>query len=192
MFNCGSVWHSVKEGGYLGAYLREGFASPVLLRLAEELRAALPGVFGEHQLTQLWAYKYAQRSPRGTALHADQAAVNVNLWITPDDANLEEEGGGAAASERDGGMAVYDVPPPGSWGMGEYNSVGAEAQARIRRFLRESGARREQVPHRANRVVIFDSTLFHESSEHHFKPGYKNRRINITLLFGKKKTASGS
>ena len=28
--------------------------------------------------------------------------------------------------------------------------------------------------------------LFHETDRFHFKPGYKNRRINITLLFGKR------
>jgi hypothetical protein len=30
--------------------------------------------------------------------------------------------------------------------------------------------------------------LFHETDRFHFKPGYKNRRINITLLFGKRGT----
>ena len=30
-----------------------------------------------------------------------------------------------------------------------------------------------------------DSTLFHTTDEIQFKPGYCNRRINVTLLFGK-------
>jgi hypothetical protein len=27
-------------------------------------------------------------------LHADEAAINVNLWVTPTDANLDPSGGG--------------------------------------------------------------------------------------------------
>ncbi len=40
------------------------------------------------------------------------------------------------------------------------------------------------VPYRANRAVIFDSNLFHETDRPRFKDGYLNRRINITLLYG--------
>ena len=44
------------------------------------------------------------------------------------------------------------------------------------------------VPYRANRAVIFDSDLFHETDVISFKPGYENRRINVTLLFGRRQT----
>jgi len=44
------------------------------------------------------------------------------------------------------------------------------------------------VPYRANRAVIFDSDLFHETDVIRFKPGYENRRINVTLLFGRRQT----
>jgi hypothetical protein len=45
------------------------------------------------------------------------------------------------------------------------------------------------VPYRANRAVIFDSDLFHETDVIHFKPGYENRRINVTLLYGRRQGA---
>jgi hypothetical protein len=32
--------------------------------------------------------------------------------------------------------------------------------------------------------VIFDSTLFHATDAFRFAPGYENRRVNVTLLFG--------
>ena len=35
-------------------------------------------------------------------------------------------------------------------------------------------------------AVVFDSDLFHETDTIHFKPGYENRRINVTLLFGRR------
>jgi hypothetical protein len=41
-----------------------------------------------------------------------------------------------------------------------------------------------RVPYRANRAVIFDSDLFHASDDPHFRDGYSNRRINVTILYG--------
>ena len=41
-----------------------------------------------------------------------------------------------------------------------------------------------RVPHRQNRCVIFNSNLFHRTATLSFKPGYRTRRINLTLLFG--------
>jgi hypothetical protein len=36
--------------------------------------------------------------------------------------------------------------------------------------------------------VLFDSSLVHVTDELKFKPGYENRRVNITLLYGKART----
>jgi hypothetical protein len=41
------------------------------------------------------------------------------------------------------------------------------------------------VPHKQNRAVIFNSDLFHETDTINFKEGYENRRINVTMLFGR-------
>ena len=46
---------------YVGAYLNDGLHAKVLLALAQELRAALPGILGPHPLRHLWAYKYDER-----------------------------------------------------------------------------------------------------------------------------------
>ena len=51
-------------------------------------------------------------------------------------------------------------------------------------FLVQAGANSVTVPYRANRAVIFDSDLFHETDRIEFKEGYTNRRINITMLYG--------
>jgi hypothetical protein len=37
---------------------------------------------------------------------------------------------------------------------------------------------------------MFNSDLFHETGPLTFKPGYENRRINITMLFGKRNDAA--
>ena len=42
------------------------------------------------------------------------------------------------------------------------------------------------MPHRQNRAVIFDSDLFHQTDTIAFADGYLNRRINVTMLYGRR------
>ena len=49
------------------------------------------------------------------------------------------------------------------------------------------GSGKMLVPYNENRVVLFNSDLFHETDRLEFKPGYENRRINITMLFGNRR-----
>ena len=168
-----TIWYDFKhEGGYLGAYINEGFDCELLLQIAEDLPKALPGIFHGHRLTQMWAYKYESRL-EGIGLHADAAAINVNFWITPDSANLDPSSGG---------LVVYDKEAPADWDFAKYNNnVPA-----VRKFLQESGSRAVAVPYRQNRAVIFNSDLFHNTDQFSFAPGYENRRINVTMLFGER------
>ena len=39
------IWYDVKPEGYLGAYWDDGFATPLLFQIADELHAALPRIF---------------------------------------------------------------------------------------------------------------------------------------------------
>jgi tetratricopeptide (TPR) repeat protein len=164
-----TIWRDVFEG-YLGARPQSGFACPLLAQVAEELASAYPEIFEDHPLLFAWAFKYEQ-GMSGTKIHADFAAVNVNFWITPDEANEDPE---------TGGLIVWDVAAPLDWDFAKYNAD----DAAIREFLTDSGAQPTQIPYRANRAVVFDSDLFHETDVMRFRPGYDNRRINITLLYG--------
>ena len=57
-----TIWFDCKEhGGYLGAYLHEGFDHPVLIALARELGERLGGIIGEHRLAQMWAFSVTGR-----------------------------------------------------------------------------------------------------------------------------------
>jgi tetratricopeptide (TPR) repeat protein len=168
-----TFWHDSRYlGGYLGAYWEQGFGSPLLVQIAAELRAALPNMLGNHALRQMWAYKYDSQGG-GIGVHADSAAVNVNFWITPDEANLDQDRGG---------LLVHHVRAPKDWEHGDYNSW--ESEAKIETLLAASGADSTRVPYRANRAVLFDSDLFHRTDHYRFKPGYLQRRINVTMLFG--------
>jgi len=165
-----TMWSRTYSGGYLGAFMGGGLANPLVLQIAEELRLRLGPIFGEHQLEQCWAFKYDSRL-RGINIHADVAAVNVNFWITPDEACEDPE---------TGGLVVWDVESPPDWPFGDYN----ENEPKIRAFLEESGAKAIRVPHRCNRAVVFNSTLFHETDDIKFQDHYLSRRVNMTMLFG--------
>lgn len=173
-----TVWRKAYDGGYLGAFPEHGFAPPLLAQIAEELRAVYPAIIEDYPLLHFWAFKY-DSSLRGIKKHADFAAVNVNFWITPDEANLDPE---------HGGLVVWDVAAPLDWDFAKYNA----SEEDILAFLAQEKAKPITIPYRANRAVIFDSDLFHETDTIRFKPGYQNRRINITLLFGRRQKQRNS
>jgi hypothetical protein len=55
---------------------------------------------------------------------------------------------------------------------------------KLMEWVKESGAEEVSIPHRCNRAVLFDSNLVHRTDDFQFAPGFENRRINITMLFG--------
>lgn len=108
-------------------------------------------------------------------------AVNVNIWLSLDGANLNKESGG---------LVVYTAKPPATWDFDSYNT---NTDAVIEQLLKPTNFANITVPHRPNRAVIFDSALFHQTDKYSFKQGYENGRINLTLLFGKmNKGSTGS
>ncbi len=167
-----TIWQKIYADGYLGAMSEDGFGSPLLAQIDQELRQSWPHIFRNLPLCQCWAFKYDSRM-RGIGLHADSAAVNINFWITPDDANLDPQSGG---------LVLWDEPAPQDWSFAQYN----QDQAGIRRFLEEKKAHSVTVPFRTNRAIIFRSDLFHKTDDFTFRAGYLNRRINITLLYGQR------
>ena len=170
-----TIWFTHYQNGYVGAFLGDGFASPLLAQIAEELPAALPGIFGGHKLHQAWAFKYDSRLS-GINMHADFAAVNVNFWITPDDALEDKE---------TGGLIVWDKQAPLDWDFDKFNND----QDAMRKFLADNHAKPVRIAYRQNRALVFNSDLFHENDRIVFREGYENRRINITLLYGRRENA---
>jgi hypothetical protein len=172
-----TVWFQNRSYGRLGAFFQgDGFNCPLLIQIAEELRDAFPRVMGKHEVLQIWGFKYNSYQPE-TRPHADFAAVNVNFWITPDDANLEKDSGG---------MIIYDVEAPIEWDFDTYNKEGEIIEA----YLHGKDAKEIRIPYKANRAVIFNSDLFHKTEPLQFKDEYENRRINVTFLLGNREDSS--
>ncbi len=166
-----TVWHRIYEAGYIGAIPADGFACPFLAQLAEEIASRFPRIVGPHAFKYLGAFKYDSELSRGTNTHADLAAVNVNFYITPDEANLDPESGGMAVWN-----ATIDTEPL----MRQLNG----SEQAIKAYLASRKAVVTRIPHRANRAVIFKSSLIHKTDDCKFRTGYANKRINVSLLFG--------
>jgi len=175
-----TVYFDIK-GGYLGAYSADGMQHPVFMKIVDELRSAMPRIFcnastGEPlDLINIWSYKSDPAHSGGLGIHADLATVNLNLWVTPDEANL---------NTSSGGLHVYDYKPElvNHEDFDNVNSM-SNIEQNLRR-LEESNATRVTFPYRRNRAILFESSLFHQSDDFQFAGGYRNFRINFTLLFG--------
>src|SRR5882672_11247472 len=166
-----TIWHDFSHiDGFVASYLEDGLACPLLLQIADELRHAFPDILGGYPLSQAWTFKGLQ-AQAAVDVHADDAAVSVNFWVTPTEANLEP---------GHGGLVVCRAPPPDDWEIRDYD----QDHERIVTFLEQKAADSFVVPYRQNRAVLFRSRLFHHSDRPKFASTYENHRINLTLLYG--------
>jgi hypothetical protein len=167
-----TIWHDFSHiGGFVASYLEDGLACPLLLMIADEIRSTFPELLEKHPLSQAWAFKGLEAKAVIDA-HADDAAISINFWVTPDQANIDP---------GHGGLVVCRVPPPAEWEVRDYHAD----KETIATFLQQHANDSLIVPYRENRAVLFESRLFHRSDAPEFATGYENRRINLTLLFGR-------
>eukprot|EP00401_Gymnodinium_catenatum_P016862 CAMPEP_0117457572 /NCGR_PEP_ID=MMETSP0784-20121206/476_1 /TAXON_ID=39447 /ORGANISM="" /LENGTH=505 /DNA_ID=CAMNT_0005251047 /DNA_START=123 /DNA_END=1640 /DNA_ORIENTATION=- len=155
-----TIWYQERRS-YLGAAMGTGFATPLLAQIAQGLRQAFPDILCDLPLANVWAFKFDDELQSGIDIHADSSAVNVNLWITPDENNLDH---------ASGGMVVFDTAA-----TPEQRSIRSETLDRRANVT---------VTYRQNRAVIFDSARFHTTQTFVFRQGLRKRRINVTFLFG--------
>lgn len=174
-------WNTIYGRGYLGAFRQNGFTPQALETLSLEMVQNLPEIFNttnKRNLSQMWAFKYESKCP-GIDIHADFAAVNVNFWITPTEANADYD------KEKDigktGGMWIWDAGAPPDWDFTRYNG---DDKNEVMEYLEKQQSKAVYIPYKYNRCVMFDSNLFHKTADVNFMPGFDNKRINVTMLFG--------
>ena len=167
-----TIWHDFSHiGGFVASYLEDGLACPLILQIADEIRGTFAELLRDHPLSQAWAFK-GLKSASAVDVHADDGAISVNFWVTPNEANLKPDRGG---------LVVSLAPPPADWQMNDYDAD----QNRIVAFLEQYPHDRLKVSYRDNRAVLFELRLFHWSDAPEFAPGYQNHRINLTFLYGR-------
>jgi tetratricopeptide (TPR) repeat protein len=167
-----TIWHDFSHiGGFVASYLEDGLACPLILQIADEIRGTFAELLRDHPLSQAWAFK-GLKPASAIDVHADDGAISVNFWVTPNEANLKPDRGG---------LVVSLAPPPADWQLSDYEAD----QQRIVAFLEQNPQDRLRVPYRENRAVLFESRLFHWSDTAEFAQGYENHRINLTFLYGR-------
>jgi tetratricopeptide (TPR) repeat protein len=166
-----TFWFDVHYNGDVGAGIENGFCSPLVLQIAQEIRTSLPGIFGEHQFSSCWTFKYMEEVS-GLSTHADDGAVSVNLWITPNEANLNPDTGGIEFWNKKAPFHYFGKP---------HEEKMKDAQT----LLNEPDAESVYVPYRCNRAMVFHSNVFHNTAPIDFKDGYENKRINMTFIYGR-------
>lgn len=175
-----TIFTRVYIQGYIGAFLADGFgASPVVQQVADELRTLVfPDLLAGAHLRQAWAYVYARHGddgsshPKGIDAHADDADVSINVWITPDEANL---------NRRPGGLVIYHTTQPKNWTFAKANRDSGAIYDYLENNSDEDA--RITVPYRFNRATLLNGYRFHKTDDLDFKPGFGNHRINLTFLF---------
>jgi Flp pilus assembly protein TadD len=172
-----TVFFRDSEAGFVGSYMSEGFVCSLIYQVIADLKRNLSDILAGLPLNNMWVYRYASRGS-GVKTHTGDGSVTINFWITPDEANLNPNGGS--------GLVMYDKEQPLDWDWLKYNTYKDDprVQARINEFL--ASANSLTIPYRCNRAVIFHSNLFHRSDPFHFHDSFENRRMNITMLFGQR------
>jgi hypothetical protein len=165
-----TCWHDWRRGNYVGSYMVDGLHAPIFFEVAAALKQHLAPLLGSYPHASHWAYKYAPEGG-GVGLHADEyGCINVNLWLTPDVANLEAASGG-------GGLHIHEVLAPLDWNPVAY-------QDRLHELVPAGGWKQYTIPYRCNRMLIFNSRLLHQTAPYRFDPRYLGYRTNLTFLFG--------
>lgn len=170
-----------QRAGFLGAFPSDGANHPTFDALVHEMESSLPNVLGEeHPLGLWWFFKYVPGyGDRGIGVHADQAAVNLNIWITPNEGCISG-----------GGLEIFShVPPAVGINIREYNQEFSSLTAELNFMadLRKKGTS-TLVPYKRNRAVLFVSDQYHVSEPFVFKDEYEHFRCNLTFLFGDRLT----
>ncbi|MGH3568994.1 MAG: hypothetical protein ACRDRH_23810 [Pseudonocardia sp.] len=142
---------------------------PEIPVIAEQLKSSLPDLLGDYEFVRCWAFMHQRNA--GLAVHADNGAVTLDLWITPDEYNLDR---------TTGGLVFFDVKRAPDMMIHEFNTV----EWAERYFAEETRGCSEKVGYRFNRAVLFDAGTFHQSDIVRFiATGADTYRINLSLLF---------
>jgi len=102
-----------------------------------------------------WSFIHNNYQNESVGKHADPGAlITFNIWCTPDECILEN-------NEKYNGVVIYDT-----FDVKDIDKC-----------------KKNIIPYKFNRAVVFDSRKIHESLVARFKDGYQNRKINYTFLY---------
>ena len=149
---------------------KEGFLwFKALSNIVDECKLYMP-FLKDYNFERAWSFIYTRISG-GVRMHADPAAVNLNLWVTPEESIHHKP--------EYNGLDIWKLRRPEKWLHKDYNANPSKSL----KYINDNNIIPVNVPYKYNRVTAFDSSYFHQSLPVRTKPGYHNRRINYTFLF---------
>lgn len=145
------------------------FELPEAAMIATEIKERLPNLLGKLELVQHIAFWHQKNA--GLYAHSDTGAVSLNIWLTPDEFNLDP---------KTGGLILYDVKRTDNMNIHEFNAAPYSTDY----FRANTRGGQVKIPYRYNRATLFDARTFHASDRITFlNNGSESTRINFALLF---------
>jgi len=140
-----------------------------IFSIAESLRAYCPSLLSGYELVSHWALMYPKNAPG--KVHSDIGAITLNIWLTPDEYNLDS---------TSGGLIFFDVKRQCE--AAENKSI---SYLWSEQYMKDfTQGQKISVNYKWNRALLFDAKTFHQTDSFCFAnltPG--SQRINLSLAF---------
>jgi hypothetical protein len=145
------------------------FDLPIVQEIARAVSERLPSIFENLTLVQHIAFMHQRNN--GLCAHSDTGLVTLDIWLTPDEYNLEPE---------TGGLVLYDVKRTPEQEIHEFNA----RPWCLEYFNKHTRGESVTVGYKYNRAILFDARTFHASDRIRFVgDGAQTYRINYAMLF---------
>ena len=202
--NGATIFHDPRMG-YMGAYGQSGLLlDQTMVMVAAAMGRMFPTIMCGRPMVQMWVYKYDQTynfkhqsnvTNSGISLHADDAQINVNIWLTKSSSAGGARGGEKGKERSNGGLLLYpELKSTVKDLFSTFNSnppmdIVQQTTPATSATIEAPNERVVKVMHQANRMVLFDSAMYHQSDQgmNSFGEEFSEQRINLTLLFGRRK-----
>lgn len=137
--------------------------------IARQVMELCPSLLSGYDLVDSWALLYPEGASR--QVHSDVGALTLNIWMTPDECNLDPSCGG---------LVFYDVKRREPERHDE-----DVAYLWSEQYLNEhKTGRTARVSYRWNRALLFDARTFHRTDEFRFtNTCMGSHRLNYSLTF---------
>ncbi|WP_027556390.1 hypothetical protein [Bradyrhizobium sp. Cp5.3] len=136
-------------------------------RIVSEIKTRLGSLTEGLDLVKHWAVACHENA--GLHVHADNAYMALNLWLTPDEYNL---------NPATGGLILYRLKRRPDMLVHEFNAMPWAGEF----FEKLAPEVLTVIPYRANRAVLFDASIFHASDAVEFREGAMSTiRLGLTM-----------
>ncbi|MDQ3802526.1 MAG: hypothetical protein M3416_01530 [Acidobacteriota bacterium] len=162
-------WAFMNVEGPQPVLVVRNFNLPLIHEIASALIGRLAGVLGGLSLVEHSAFM--NRSNNGLSIHSDNGLATLNIYLTPDEFNLDPEAGG---------LWLYDVKRGENQALHEFNSQPWCTEY----FERHTKGGAVRIGYAFNRAILFDARTLHAAERMRFAGGsVASHRLNLALRF---------